>query len=128
MNTEPWDKDKAYLPLRVTVEVEGRVACTIRAISRLTGMSLEKIAGREVLLGTDCSPRISDFFRHVAIDLLETTDPEVIDAFAEKLLAFNKAGHLHGVDDFEIIRLAEEMKDDEETRFLLREATRIMQK
>ena len=127
--SEPWDREKANLPLRVTVEVEGRLACTIRAISRLTGMSIEKIVSKEVFLGTDCSPRLSDFFRHVVSELLDTKDPVVIDNFAAQLKAFNKAGHLHGVDDIDINYLAEEMKDgfDEETKFLLQEAAKIMQ-
>lgn len=47
-----WNPEKADAPQRITIEVDGRTARVFRAISHLTGLPVEKIAGKELTLVT----------------------------------------------------------------------------
>jgi len=129
-NLGPWDPDEAEKRITITIEVEGRVGMVIQAIARLTGLTLSEVASREVALGTECSRKLEDFFYHVIWNILETEEYARIDEFAEELRKFHRAGHLHGVDEDDINRIAEEIKDvpDDWTKRLLHHATRIMRK
>jgi len=51
-----WISEKADALLRITIEVEGRAARVLRAISHLTGPPVEKIVGKELTLATGYLP------------------------------------------------------------------------
>jgi hypothetical protein len=131
MKTESsdWSSEKADAPLRIIVEVEGRAARVLRAISHLTGLPVEKVAGKELTLATGYSHKVGDFFPHVVDDILDNPDPTTVERFAEALRAFRDAGHIQGFTDYELDLLSEQARGeiDEDTAGLLQKAAEIMQ-
>ena len=124
-----WSSEKADAPLRITVEIEGRAARVLRAISHLTGLPVEKIAERELAYATAYSHKVGDFFPHVVEDSLDDPDPTTVEKFAQALRAFRDAGHVQGFKDFELDLLSEQARGeiDEDTAGLLKNAAEIMQ-
>jgi hypothetical protein len=124
-----WISAKADAPLRITIEVEGRAARVLRAISHLTGLPVEKVAGKELTLATGYSRKVGDFFPHVVDDILDDPDPTTVERFAEALRTFRDAGHIQGFTDYELDLLSEQARGeiDEDTAGLLQKAAEIMQ-
>jgi len=131
MKTESsdWSLEKANAPLRITVEIEGRAARVLRAISLLTGLPVEKVAEKELAHATAYSSKVGDFFPHVVEDILDDPDPTTVERFAEALKAFRDAGHVQGFKDYELDLLSEQARGeiDEDTAGLLTKAAKIMQ-
>jgi len=131
MNSKPsdWSSQKAEAPLRITVEVEGRAARVLRAISHLTGLPVEKVAGRELAHATAYSRKVGDFFPHVVEDILDNPDPLTVESFTEALRAFRNAGHVQGFKDYELDLLSEQARGeiDEDIAHLLKQAAKIIQ-
>jgi len=131
MKTESsdWSREKANAPLRITLEIEGRAACVLRATSLLTGLPVEKVAERELAYATAYSRKVGDFFPHVVKDILDNPDSATIERFAEALRAFRNAGHVQGFQDYELDLLSEQARGeiDEEIAGLLKKAAEIMQ-
>ena len=129
MNAADWSSEKANAPLRITVEIEGRAARVLRAISHLTGLPVEKVAGKELTLATGYSRKVGDFFPHVVDDILDDPDPTTVERFAEALRAFRNAGHVQGFKDYELDLLSEQARGeiDDDTAGLLQKAAEIMQ-
>ncbi len=100
--TQEWNQGKADAQLRITVEIEGRAARVLRAISHLTGLPVEKVAERELSSSTACLRKIADFFPHVMDDILDQPDPATVERFTEALRAFRNAGHVQGFQNFEL--------------------------
>jgi len=124
-----WSPEKADAPLRITIEIEGRAARVLRAISHLTGLPVEKVADRELASATAYSHKVGDFFPHVVEDILDDPDPTTVGRFAEALRAFRDAGHVQGFKDYELDLLSEQARGeiDEDTAGLLKNAAEIMQ-
>jgi hypothetical protein len=132
MKTSDWSLEKANAPLSITVEIEGRAARVLRAISHLTGLRVEKVAERELAVATAHSRKVGDFFPHVVEDILDNPDPTTVERFAEALRAlraFRDAGHVQGFKDYELDLLSEQARGeiDEDIAGLLKKAAEIMQ-
>jgi hypothetical protein len=127
--TSDWSLEKADAPLRITVEIEGRAARVLRAISHLTGLPVEKVTEKELVLATGYSRKVGDFFPHVVEDILDNPDPTTVERFAQALRAFRDAGHVQGFKDYELDLLSEHARGeiDEDTAGLLKKAAEIMQ-